>query len=157
MADVGDVLDVQDLDAVIEERSPDKVREEKRPEIADMRVAIDRRTARIHSNPPPVRGLDGFDGATERVPELEGHAESLPPQAPHAPRGSGEGHLYTPAMRRWVCIIALLAGFSADGYAWSARPRQPVPIERRLDVAPLRAVPFARSARPRHGGVGSDH
>jgi hypothetical protein len=36
-------------------------------------------------------------------------------------------------MRRWVCIIALLAGFSADGYAWSVRPRLPVPIERRLD------------------------
>ena len=39
-------------------------------------------------------------------------------------------------MRRWVCIIALLAGFSADDYAWSARPRQPVPIERRLDIVP---------------------
>jgi hypothetical protein len=38
-------------------------------------------------------------------------------------------------MRRWVCIIALLAGFSADGYAWSLRPRLPVPIERRLDIA----------------------
>lgn len=36
-------------------------------------------------------------------------------------------------MRRWVCIIALLAGFSADGYAWSARSRLTVPIERRLD------------------------
>jgi len=37
-------------------------------------------------------------------------------------------------MRRWVCIIALLAGFSADGYAWSARPRTPVAIERQLDA-----------------------
>jgi hypothetical protein len=36
-------------------------------------------------------------------------------------------------MRRWVCIIALLAGFSADGYAWTLKPRQPVPIERQLD------------------------
>jgi hypothetical protein len=50
-------------------------------------------------------------------------------------------------MRRWVCIIALLAGFSADGYAWSARPRQPVPIERRLDVAHLRSAPV-RALRP---------
>jgi hypothetical protein len=41
-------------------------------------------------------------------------------------------------MRRWVCIIALLAGFSADAYAWSARPRQPVPIERGWDPAPAR-------------------
>jgi hypothetical protein len=36
-------------------------------------------------------------------------------------------------MRRWVCVIALLAGFSADGYAYTVRPRNPVPIERRLD------------------------
>jgi len=35
-------------------------------------------------------------------------------------------------MRRWVCIVALLAGFSGTGYAWSARPRIPVPIERIL-------------------------
>ncbi|MBA2314512.1 MAG: hypothetical protein H0V87_03915 [Chloroflexi bacterium] len=36
-------------------------------------------------------------------------------------------------MRRWVCVIALLYGFAGDGYAWSARPRIPVPIERSLD------------------------
>jgi hypothetical protein len=35
-------------------------------------------------------------------------------------------------MRRWVCIVALLAGFSAGDPAWSTRPRQPIPIERRL-------------------------
>jgi hypothetical protein len=35
-------------------------------------------------------------------------------------------------MRRWVCIIALLAGFGGDGYAWTARPRSTVPIERDL-------------------------
>ena len=39
-------------------------------------------------------------------------------------------------MRRWVCIIALLAGFSADGYAYTVRSRAPVPIERRLDDEP---------------------
>jgi hypothetical protein len=37
-------------------------------------------------------------------------------------------------MRRWVCIITLLAGFSRDNYVWSARRRLPVPIERRLDT-----------------------
>jgi hypothetical protein len=36
-------------------------------------------------------------------------------------------------MRRWVCVIALLAGFSADGYAYTVRTRRPVPIERPLD------------------------
>jgi hypothetical protein len=35
-------------------------------------------------------------------------------------------------MRRWVCIIALLAGFSADGYVRSARLPTSVPIERQL-------------------------
>jgi hypothetical protein len=35
-------------------------------------------------------------------------------------------------MRRWVCIVALLAGFSTSDPAWSTRPRQPIPIERQL-------------------------
>jgi hypothetical protein len=37
-------------------------------------------------------------------------------------------------MRRFVCVIALLAGFSGQGYAWTMRPRLPIPIER--PVAP---------------------
>lgn len=44
---------------------------------------------------------------------------------PHGP--------YTPAVRRWFCIVALLAGFSGDGYAWTVRPRVPIPMERVLD------------------------
>jgi hypothetical protein len=35
-------------------------------------------------------------------------------------------------MRRWVCVIALLFGFAGDGYAWTARPTLPVPIERQI-------------------------
>jgi hypothetical protein len=38
-------------------------------------------------------------------------------------------------MRRWVCIIALLAGFSGQGYAWTIRPRIPAPIERPITAA----------------------
>ena len=41
---------------------------------------------------------------------------------------------YTPAMRRWVCIVALLAGFSGQGYAWTIRPRIPAPIERPFEA-----------------------
>ncbi|MFL5756695.1 MAG: hypothetical protein ACJ77N_10400 [Chloroflexota bacterium] len=49
---------------------------------------------------------------------------------------------YTPAVRRWVCIVAFLAAFTSDGYAWTARPRPPVPIERILDPrAADRALP----------------
>jgi hypothetical protein len=36
-------------------------------------------------------------------------------------------------MRRWFCVIVLLFGFAGDGYAWTVRPRLPVPIERSLD------------------------
>jgi hypothetical protein len=54
---------------------------------------------------------------------------------------------YTPAMRRWVCIVALLAGFSADGYAYTVRSRLPVPIERQLDE-PL----DSRAERPQRTG-----
>ena len=36
-------------------------------------------------------------------------------------------------MRRWVCIVALLAGFTADDYVRDARLRRPVAIERLLD------------------------
>jgi hypothetical protein len=35
-------------------------------------------------------------------------------------------------VRRWVCIAALLFGFSGDSYAWRARPRIPIPVERLL-------------------------
>jgi hypothetical protein len=38
-------------------------------------------------------------------------------------------------MRRWVCIITLLAAFSGDQYAWTARPRIPVPVVRQLEPA----------------------
>ena len=48
------------------------------------------------------------------------------------PAGGTGRRPYTPAMRRWVCIIALLAGFGGEGYAWTARPRPTVPIERQL-------------------------
>ncbi|MFL5727466.1 MAG: hypothetical protein ACJ765_01470 [Chloroflexota bacterium] len=48
-------------------------------------------------------------------------------------------------MRRWVCIVALLAGFSADGYAYTVRTRTPVPIERALDDGP---VPQHGARRP---------
>jgi hypothetical protein len=49
------------------------------------------------------------------------------------PGGDFPERSYTPAMRRWVCVIALLYGFAGNGYAWSARPRIPVPIERSID------------------------
>ena len=49
-------------------------------------------------------------------------------------------------MRRWVCIVALLAGFSADGYAYTVRSAQPGRrSSARSTSRPTRA---AREARP---------
>ena len=47
--------------------------------------------------------------------------------------GSPGTRPYTPPVRRWFCIVTLLAGFSGDAYVWSARPRIPIPVERVLD------------------------
>lgn len=41
-------------------------------------------------------------------------------------------------MRRWVCIVALLAGFSRSDYAWTIRPRIPIPVERPIEPRPGR-------------------
>ena len=49
------------------------------------------------------------------------------PARDHRPVGPLGGPPYTPAMRRWVCIVALLAGFSGDDYVRGARLRTPSP------------------------------
>jgi hypothetical protein len=38
-------------------------------------------------------------------------------------------------MRRWVCIVALLAGFTGDDYIRGIRLREPVAIERLIGRA----------------------
>ncbi|HEX5823579.1 MAG TPA: hypothetical protein VFY18_03875 [Candidatus Limnocylindrales bacterium] len=48
-------------------------------------------------------------------------------------------------MRRWVCIVALLAGFTADDYGRGSRLRQPVAIERLIGD---RRGPRARGLEP---------
>lgn len=37
-------------------------------------------------------------------------------------------------MRQWACTVALLLGLSGNRYAWTARPRIPVPIERPIEA-----------------------
>jgi hypothetical protein len=54
-------------------------------------------------------------------------------------------------MRRWVCIIALLAGFSRNDYGWSARPHLAVAIERPIDpdtLDPLEAAACLLASDP---------
>lgn len=49
---------------------------------------------------------------------------------------------YTPGMRRWFCVMALLAGLGGERYVWLARLRRPVPVERILPRgAGERAIP----------------
>jgi len=46
-------------------------------------------------------------------------------------------------MRRWVCIVALLAGFPSEDYVRNARLREPVAVERLIGRGEIdgRAVP----------------
>jgi hypothetical protein len=54
-------------------------------------------------------------------------------------------------MRRWLCIVALLAGFTRSDYAWTARPRLPVPIERPIDPDTLDPLEAAARLLPAPG------
>ena len=102
----------------------------------------------------PSRGRNGSPGRSflsqrprtnDIVPPAVWHGEASFPARLNGPRGRGrERRLrHTPAVRRWVCIIALLAGFSGSGYAWTASPRIPVPVERRRSPRGVgrRAIP----------------
>jgi hypothetical protein len=40
--------------------------------------------------------------------------------------------LHTRPMRRWVCVLVLLFGFTSESYAWTVRARPAVPVERDL-------------------------
>lgn len=39
-----------------------------------------------------------------------------------------------PDMRAWACSVALILGLAGNRYAWTVRPRLPVPIERRIEL-----------------------
>jgi hypothetical protein len=58
---------------------------------------------------------------------MQRHARTLPPE------GVSGDPAYTPRVRRWVCIVTLLAGFGGQGYVWHVRLRRPVAIERTLE------------------------
>ena len=62
--DVGDVLDVEDLEAVVQQDAPDEVGEQVGPQVADVGVAVDGRAAGVHPDPP---WLERLDRSTDRV------------------------------------------------------------------------------------------
>ena len=73
VAHVGDVLDLEDIDSVVEDRPADEVGEHERPQVADVRIAVDGRAAGVHPEPPAVGRLDRLDFAGERVAEAQRH------------------------------------------------------------------------------------
>ncbi len=40
-------------------------------------------------------------------------------------------------MRQWACAVALILGLAGNGFVTTARPRIPVPIERRIEPGKL--------------------
>ncbi len=98
MADVGDVLDVEHVDAVVQQRPSDEVREQVAAQVADVGVAVDGRAAGVHPDPPGLDRLDGLDLPGQRVAETEhvGH-----------PRGAWTG---VPCYRRVAATASRIAG-----------------------------------------------
>ena len=47
---------------------------------------------------------------------------------------------YTSTVRRWICIITLLAGFTRQDYVWLARTRAAEPTEQPYDRLPWRGI-----------------
>ena len=43
-------------------------------------------------------------------------------------------------MRRWICIITLLAGFTSQDYVWLGRSRPPTATEQPYDRLPWRGI-----------------
>ena len=129
--DVRDVLDVQDLEPVVQQGSPDEVGEEEGPEVADVRVAVDGRAARVHPDPAGLQRLDRDDLAPERVPQTEcqrltsearihgpepNDGRAFPfliggaPRPRIVPPAMRRGAFpYSPAMRRRAALVALVA------------------------------------------------
>ncbi len=54
--------------------------------------------------------------------------------------GSRKPLLYTAGVRRWICIITLLAGFTSQDYALNGQSRAVVPTEQPYDRLPWRGI-----------------
>ena len=76
VSDVGDVLDLEDVDAVIKQRPPDQVGKEIAAQVADVGVAVDGRAAGVHPHPAGLERLDGFDPSSEGVAEAQRHQDT---------------------------------------------------------------------------------
>ena len=77
VSDVGDVLDLEDVDAVVEESPPDQVGKEIAAQVADVGVAVDGRSAGVHPHPAGLERLDGFDPSSKGVAEAQRHRRHM--------------------------------------------------------------------------------
>ncbi len=65
--DIGDVLHVPHLVAEVLERAVEQITEQVGPQVADVRVLVDRAPARVDPDLPWLEGLEGIDPARQRV------------------------------------------------------------------------------------------
>jgi hypothetical protein len=77
MADIGDVLHLEDVDAVVQQRPPDEVGEQVAAQVADVRVAIDGRAAGVHPDPTGLERLDRLDLPAQGVAEAQCHRGAM--------------------------------------------------------------------------------
>ena len=76
VTDIGDVHDLHDLVALQKECAANEISEEKSAQIANMRIAIDRRPAVVHRYRRVFWMLEHFDRARFRIVELLSHRYS---------------------------------------------------------------------------------
>ena len=73
VADVRDVLHVQDVEAVIQQRPADEIGEQVTAQVPDMSVAVDRRPARVHRDVSWPQRDDRLHGPAQGVAQAQGH------------------------------------------------------------------------------------
>jgi hypothetical protein len=95
VADIGDVLDMEDRDPVVQDHPPDEIGEQERPEIADVGVAVDRRPAGVHPEALTVQRLHRLDRPREGVAKAKRHVGIVAAETAIAGMWS-RGGLFTP-------------------------------------------------------------
>ena len=88
--DVGDVHDLLHLEALELERAADQVVEHEAPQVPQVGVAIDRRTAGVHRHAPCLDGHDVLDPARERVEQPHRHRIVVAGRSPAFRGGRGD-------------------------------------------------------------------
>ena len=149
VADVGDVLDVQDVDAVVEQDAADEVGQEVAAQVADVGVAVDGRSAGVHSDPSRLEWLDGLDPAGERIAQADRHLVVNARRLSRAPLTFGTATRY---LTRGLAVRFHRSPGGVDSEASShARGIRSAGARRGLPADPPYTPGDAPSHRPRRG------